>query len=100
MLPFEDRFTRQRQLPEVGAEGQQRIAALRVVGPADRAGEVAAAYLRRAGVAEVTLADDQPVPVFPHASSFRFSVARAHGEGCHRAMNSLRACLSLGESRT
>jgi hypothetical protein len=48
------RFARQIQLPEVGPEGQTRIAAARVVvAGADRAAEVAATYLRAAGVGEV-----------------------------------------------
>ncbi len=51
MLPFEDRYTRQRQLPEVGAAGQDKIAQGRVV----TRQPVAAEYLFRAGVGTVQL---------------------------------------------
>lgn len=50
MLPFEDRFTRQRQLREVGIAGQRRLEESVAVVPPGRAGEVAADYLTRAGV--------------------------------------------------
>jgi hypothetical protein len=50
MLPFEDRFTRQRQLREVGLEGQRRIEASSVAVGLGAADVVAADYLQRAGV--------------------------------------------------
>lgn len=50
MLPFEDRFTRQRQLREVGLSGQERLQASSITLGVSRAEMVAADYLRRAGV--------------------------------------------------
>jgi hypothetical protein len=50
MLPFEDRFTRQRQLREVGLSGQERLQASSIALGVSRAELVAADYLRRAGV--------------------------------------------------
>lgn len=50
MLPFEDRFTRQRQLREVGLAGQVRLEASAIVVGYGVADSVAADYLERAGV--------------------------------------------------
>lgn len=50
MLPFEDQFTRQRQLREVGLAGQRRIEASSVAVGHGAADLVAADYLKRAGV--------------------------------------------------
>ncbi len=95
MLPFEDRYTRQRQLPEVGPAGQERIFALRVQVSGDPAGSVARQYLLRAGVSQVTVSEAPPGH-FAHARFFRYQVAREFADGSHRALDALRTCLSTG----
>lgn len=59
MLPFEDRYTRQRQLREVGLAGQQRLQTSLAVLGVTRSELVAADYLGRAGVS-VQLVDARP----------------------------------------
>lgn len=105
MLPFEDRFTRQRQLPEVGLAGQERIAQLDVRLASDPSAEIEALYLWRAGVAAVVIepsgTDDAAPPraaapvtvVCPHAGEFQYAAARRFGVGVHRALTRLRQAL-------
>jgi hypothetical protein len=93
VLPFEDRYTRQRQLPEVGAGGQELLARSEAAVCADAAGRVQQLYLERAGVERF-----EPAPgalPFPHASHFRFVQARAIAEGSWRALAHVRRCLAL-----
>jgi hypothetical protein len=95
LLPFEDRYTRQRQLAEVGRSGQEKLAALVVRTTDDREGRVAYVYLRRAGVVELSLDSSAQRPSFRHSSHFRFAAARAFAEGTHQALQQLRAGLGL-----
>src|SRR5690606_27955969 len=55
------RFARQQLLPEVGPEGQARLSAHRFSAGDDRASEVAALYLERAGARRVVDARALPV---------------------------------------
>jgi hypothetical protein len=104
MLPFEDRYTRQRQLREVGLKGQLQIAALVARLPGDKVGEVAALYLKRAGAQVETLDAEAvrtaPPPAnaavaFPYAEEFRFQAARELAAGCHLALALIRKQLNL-----
>ncbi len=96
MLPFEDRYTRQRQLPEVGETGQQRIEALAVELPPGSRAQVARVYLERAGVRELRHAANASDTPFRHAQYFRHEVAARVGGGTHFALTCLRRAL-LGE---
>jgi hypothetical protein len=92
MLPFEDRYTRQRQLPDVGAHGQERIAQHKVTLGNDRPAQIAELYLRRAGVLEVVTADE-PERSHGPALQLRFDAAREFGAGCLRALEELQCAL-------
>jgi len=50
VLPFEDRFSRQRCLPEVGESGQRRLSRARCTVYTDVSGRIEADYLERAGM--------------------------------------------------
>jgi hypothetical protein len=91
MLPFEDRFSRQRRLPEVGALGQDRLAGARVhVHPE---ADIEAEYLARAGLGVER--DGDPPGAFAHAAAFRFDAARGVAAGAWRALARIRAVLEL-----
>jgi hypothetical protein len=92
MLPFEDRYTRQRRLAEVGPEGQRRLeAAVQELAQHDGV-DLEADYLRRAGV-QVSLAPDARSPVFPWAEHFQFAGPAAVARGAHGALARIRAIL-------
>lgn len=95
MLPFEDRYTRQRRLAEVGPEGQRRLEAAAVVLPQQEAAELEADYLQRAGVRQVSFAADAPAIAFPWAEHFRFAGPAAVARGAHGALARIRAILSM-----
>ena len=86
---MEDRFTRQRRLPEIGDRGQARIAAecFRVA-----AGEEAwmeRDYLARAGAGVVAInAELSPAP-FVHARHFRHEATRRHASAAWRALRQI-----------
>jgi hypothetical protein len=103
MLPFEDRFTRQRQLREVGLAGQRRIEASSVVVGPSAADGVAADYLQRAGV-QVTVTRDVH---FVDSTSARALDARRlcafegpadYLAGALAALVHVRSVLNLGDS--
>ena len=84
MLPFEDRYTRQRRLPEVGPQGQERLqrAQLSVAEHPDVALELD--YLERAGAIEARVDPAAAPLVFPWAAWFEHAAALgvAHGAWC------------------
>ncbi len=92
----EDRYSRQRRLPEVGDEGQRRIhdADLRVCG-GDGA-VVETVYLLRVGVERVEMTPSNPPSEFAHASFFQFDSARRVAAGSWRALGKIRDVLELG----
>ncbi len=98
MLPFEDRYTRQRQLPEVGEAGQRRIEAMVVELPVGSPHEpVARVYLERAGVRQLKPASGASARSFPHAPCFRHEVAARVGRGTHFALTCIRQQLLPGD---
>lgn len=93
MLPFEDRYTRQRRLAEVGPAGQLRLeAAAQVLAPHDAA-ELEADYLRRAGVQQISFAPEISPPVFPWAEQFQFAGPASVARGAHAALARIRTIL-------
>lgn len=99
MLPFEDRYSRQRKLPEVGPQGQRALAnaSLRV-SPRVTGSEVfELCYLQRAGVARVTVSDAHVQLPSPHAQAFQFTAPRTLAVGALGALAQLRQTLGLTE---
>ena len=87
------RYDRQRRLPEIGEQGQARIRALRAEVRGEDGAWVEAAYLRGAGVAELTFArGEAPAPIV-HAGIYRFGAARAIAAGAWRALGELRTAV-------
>lgn len=94
MLPFEDRYTRQRRLAEVGPDGQRRLeAAAQVLAPHEAA-ELEADYLRRAGVQQISFAPEASTPEFPWADHFQFAGPASVARGAHGALARIRAILA------
>lgn len=101
MLPFEDRYSRQRKLPEVGPNGQQALthASLRV-GPRVPGSEIfELCYLLRAGVSQVTLSNLCAEPSSAHERAFRFAAPRALAIGALGALTQLRRELGMVDSQ-
>ena len=109
MLPFEDRYTRQRRLAEVGPLGQLRLErqSLAIARHADV--ELELDYLRRAGVQQVTVQQvtvqqvgGQPAGVdaeqsaldFPWTAQFQFSGPLGVARGAWSALARIRAALA------
>jgi hypothetical protein len=89
MLPFEDRYSRQRRLAEVGPEGQARLCSARLrVAPYPHL-DVEVEYLSRAGVSVVV---DATVPAasFPFADWFEHPAARGVAEGAWCALSRIK----------
>lgn len=102
MLPFEDRFTRQRQLREVGLSGQKRISESHVVLGRGAADGVAADYLQRAGV-NVQVADGRPFGETVSTTEQARALCAFDGPadylvGTLAALGHLRLVLGLGSS--
>jgi hypothetical protein len=94
MLPFEDRFSRQRRLPEIGEEGQRSLGA-RVLAVAPHPDvEIERDYLRRAGVAGTRLDGDATPLSFPFAEHFEFAAALSVARGAWFALDRIRAALA------
>jgi hypothetical protein len=89
MLPFEDRYSRQRRLAEVGPEGQARLCSARLrVAPHPHV-DVELDYLTRAGVSVVVDATGQSSS-FPFADCFEHAAARGVAEGAWCALSKIK----------
>jgi hypothetical protein len=87
-------YDRQRRLPEVGAEGQDRIAAAELRVEGSDGAMVETLYLGRAGVNRLELASRlEPLP-FAHERFFRFAASRRVGAGAWRALEKIRGVLA------
>ena len=97
MLPFEDRYSRQRRLPEVGQFGQLKLdrARLQVAARGGDASWVETLYLHRAGIGQLTLSTAAQAPPFVHQGAFVFDATRTVAAGAHRALQQLRAQLGI-----
>jgi hypothetical protein len=95
MLPFEDRYTRQRRLPEVGPSGQERLCAARLVISRHPDVELERDYLARAGVT-VLVVDEAPAPPdFPFADWFEHAAALGVARGAWCALTRIKAELAV-----
>jgi hypothetical protein len=95
MLPFEDRFSRQRRLPEVGADGQRRLGS-RVESLAPHADvELERDYLQRAGVAGTRIESEAPRLSFPFAEHFEFAAPLSVATGAWCALERIREALAV-----
>lgn len=94
MLPFEDRYTRQRRLAEVGVEGQRRLEAAVQELAQHEAVELEADYLQRAGVQQLSFAPDAPSAEFPWPEQFQFSGPALVARGAHGALARIRSILA------
>jgi len=95
MLPFEDRYSRQRRLPEVGPEGQARLSQARFEVAPHPDVDLELDYLGRAGVAAAVLAPDAVPLVFPWSGCFEHAAALGVARGAWCALARLRSELSL-----
>ncbi|HTV18307.1 MAG TPA: hypothetical protein VMG12_06540 [Polyangiaceae bacterium] len=95
MLPFEDRYTRQRRLPEVGPQGQERLqrAQPSVADHPDVALELD--YLARAGASDARV-DHAAAPLqFPWSSWFEHDAALGVARGAWCALTRIKGELDL-----
>jgi hypothetical protein len=99
VLPFEDRFSRQRRLPEVGEAGQRRIEASSCLVADDTSGRIEEEYLRRAGVRVSFGGGLSRAPAPPWDGEFRSSAASDMAQGAWRALRELRRALGLETER-
>jgi hypothetical protein len=100
MLPFEDRYSRQRRLEEVGPEGQRRLEQRPMVLARHADSDLELEYLERAGVQHITFAADAHAPTFPWADQFQFAGPLAVARGAYAALSRIRAALGCAaESR-
>ncbi len=87
---MDERFERQRLLPEIGADGQRRIGSTDVVVSNTARVDVERAYLEAAGFRSVGLGDAVATP-FVHASTFRHEAPRETGAAAWRALGVIRS---------
>lgn len=97
MFPLEpeDRYTRQRRLPEVGAEGQAKIQAAELEVSGSDGAIVEAEYLHRAGVERLVITPGSEPEPFVHEAHFHFAATRGVAAGAWRALDKLRRVLGL-----
>ena len=95
MLPFEDRFSRQRRLPEVGPSGQERLGAAELVIAAHPDVALELDYLQRAGIARVTVDAAAAALTFPWADRFEHEAALGVARGAWCALSRLKRELGI-----
>jgi hypothetical protein len=93
MLPFEDRYSRQRRLVEVGPDGQRRLEQTELVLAAHADADIEREYLTRAGVTRLGLAAEGAAPEFPWSHHFRFSAPLSVARGAWCALSRIRTAL-------
>jgi hypothetical protein len=94
MSGFEDRFSRQRLLAEVGAAGQAKIAGAQLALAAQPGVELEREYLRRAGVGDVSITAELAPEPFPFADQFEFATTRVLARAAWSALDHLRNILA------
>lgn len=98
MLPFEDRYTRQRRLEEVGPDGQHRLEAARLTLASHESSDLEREYLTRAGVGHLGTDTEATPPSFPWDALFEFSAPLSVARGAWCALFHIRSVL-LAEPR-
>lgn len=94
MLAFEDRYTPQRRLSEVGEAGQVRLLKAEVQLPAEPGAMLALSYLHRAGVGRANVSSLHVAEPCPHASFFKHAGPAMVGIGAWRALEGIRSALN------
>ncbi len=101
MHDYEDRYTRQRRLREIGDAGQERLFAATVTlggrpasGPAggptrDGSSVIELVYLERAGVGAVSIDSLAAPRTFAHSAAFHHEPARRHAAAAWRALRTI-----------
>jgi hypothetical protein len=95
MLPFEDRYSRQRRLPEVGSRGQERLRATEVVIAEHPDVELELEYLVRAGLRRVTVDPAGAASSFPWAAWFEHGAALGVARGAWSALSRIKNELDI-----
>ena len=93
MLPFEDRYTRQRRLEEVGADGQRRLERQAMVLARHADAELELEYLQRAGVRQITFDSAASPLAFPWPDKFQFAGPLGVARGAWSALSRIRSAL-------
>jgi hypothetical protein len=99
MLPFEDRYTRQRRLPEVGPSGQDRLSQAQVCVAPHPDVELELDYLARAGAGGVTVDPAAPALAFPWSAWFEHDAARGVARGAWCALARIKSELGLAPGK-
>lgn len=94
MLPFEDRYTRQRRLEEVGPEGQHRLAAARLALAPHESSDIEREYLERAGVGHLGVDATATPPAFPWCEFFEFPAPLSVARGAWCALSHIKSALT------
>ena len=94
MLPFEDRYTRQRRLEEVGPEGQRRLEQAAMVLARHADADLEREYLERAGVRQLSFDPTLSPAEFPWSEHFQFAGPLAVARGAWSALSRIRAVLA------
>jgi hypothetical protein len=94
-MSADDVYTRQRRLPEVGDQGQARLARAELVVRGTDGAIIETEFLHRAGVERVTILPRSEAEPFVHEHAFRFFASRRIGAGAWRALAKIRRELGL-----
>jgi hypothetical protein len=95
MLPFEDRYTRQRRLPEVGPSGQAQLSQAQLCVAPHPDVELELDYLARAGAGEVRVDAAAPELEFPWAAWFEHDAALGVARGAWCALSRIKSELGI-----
>ena len=95
MLPFEDRYSRQRRLPEVGPSGHERLCAAELVIAEHPDVDLELDYLQRAGVARVTVDAAAAALTFPWADRFEHEATLGVARGAWCALVRIKGELGI-----
>jgi hypothetical protein len=98
LLPFEDRYSRQRRLAEVGPDGQLRLERASLMLPPHPDSELEREYLLRAGVGQVEVDATALGPEFPWPGQFQFEGPLGVARAAWCALARLRAALGMPPS--
>lgn len=99
MLPFEDRYTRQRRLPEVGQRGQERLSQAQFCVAQHPDIELEVDYLARAGAGEVRVDPAAPALAFPWSAWFEHDAALGVARGAWCALSRIKGELGLAPGK-